>query len=161
MMSNLDVNTDRGRETLREEENACSLFERRYDGYKYFNTPKTTAADIDAVICKGNTAVAIAETKCRSETLDIFKGRYMSEWLLTHEKLFKGKQISDALQVSFLGLIYLVPSRCLLVSRLYTPKDGWLVRFRVEKSWTRATCNGGMANRDNAYIDISNAEIIT
>lgn len=153
----LDVNTPRGQQTLEDELAAVAIFERHYPHYQYIHTPKAEAGDIDGlIICPAESLLAcVAETKCRYDmTLEKFEMSYGNKWLLTFEKFVKGYKLADACRVPYYGFLYIVPSRCLLIRRLWTPSGGLDVEFDVRKTRTQATCNGGEALRDNAYIDM-------
>lgn len=156
-MTRLDVNTPKGQETLEQERDAVAIFKRHYPTWEYDHTAKDTAARFDAHLLEDGTRRAIAEMKCRNMSLDEFRGRYKSEWLLTLGKIMACKSVAQRFQVAFVGMLYLVPSKTLLAKTLWTPGKGWAVPYRVARTETQATVNGGKATRDNAYLDMSTA----
>lgn len=161
MNDHLDINTPRGQVTLSDEMAAIALFQSVYPNSTYIKTAKDGRAIIDGLIARDGTFTAIVETKCRYDlTLDAFQKKFNSEWLVTFNKIEGGRRIADALIIPFWGFMYLVDDKLLLAKELYNPNTGWQATFRVVKTPTRATCNGGTAMRDNAYIDMRNALII-
>jgi len=160
-MGQLDINTPRGQLTLADEQAAVAIFESHYPQFQYVHTPKKKPSDIDGLIVNVSdaTLVCVAETKCRYDmTLEKFGDAYGSKWLLTFEKFVKGYKLADSCRVPFYGFLYLVPSRCLLIKKLWSPQTGLDVEFDVRKTQTQATINGGDALRDNAYIDMAGVE---
>ena len=160
-MTDLDINTTRGQETLADELVAIGMFEAEYPNSTYIKTAKDDCAIIDGLIERSGTIIGIAETKCRYNlSLDDFARKFGSQWLVTFDKIEGGRRLADALIVPFWGFLYLVTDRVLLIKKLYDPKAGWLTSFEVRKSETQATCNGGKASRDNAYINMRSATAI-
>jgi len=156
----LDINTPNGAITLLQEQQAVEIIKQVWPGSSYIETPKDTPADVDAIMSMNDVLKAVAQTSCRQITLGDMQYNFRNEWLLTFEKLLKGRRMAMGLQVEYWGLIYLVPDAVLLRVKMFTPQQGWLVKFRIEKTMTRATVNGGTAIRDNAFIDVSGADIM-
>ena len=157
-MSELDINTPRGQVTLADELAAIKLFEGSYPTTSYIKTAKDNCSIIDGMIEKEQTLIGIVETKCRYNlTADDFAKKFGSQWLVTFDKIEGGRRLADALLVPFWGFLYLVDDSVLLAKKLYDPKTGWATSFEVRKSETQANCNGGKANRDNAYINMRGA----
>lgn len=161
MTTGLDINTPRGQVTLAQEARAIELFRSQYPQTTFVHTPKATAALVDGFMVRDAVAIGIAEFKCRSMSVDDFGRMFQSEWLITFEKLLSGRQMSDAMRIPFWGFLYLVPSDVLLMKKLYDPRDGWQVKFTVRKTNSQATCNGGVATRDNAYVDMTRAKALS
>lgn len=154
----MDILTARGQETLVQEREAASLFCSAFKGYGYVSTPKDEPCIIDALLIKDLELKAVAETKCRQMTLGTFVRTFNSEWLVTWHKLQGASHIAGLLCVPLYGFLYLVPSRTLLIRRLWDHVTGWAVPMRVEDTVTQATVNGGTALRTNAFIDMSDAK---
>ena len=158
-MTLLDISTPRGQETLRQEERAALIIESNWYGCKYVHTPKDKIGAVDAFIIRNFSLYAVAETKCREMNLDTLRYRYRNEWLVTFEKILKGRQVSDLLRVDYWGFLYLAPEDIVMRVKIYSPENGgWLVPFRVEKTVTQKTVNGGEAERDNAFISMATAD---
>ena len=159
-MSSLDILTPRGQITLMQERRAIAILAHHYGDYHFIPTPKGLPATIDGIVVHSNALFAIAEVKCRTMTLDTFKRQFNSQWLVTYDKIEGGRRLADGMQVQLWGLLYLVSDDVLLCKTLYRPDRGWLTAFGVRKTETRATVNGGIANRDNAYIDMTSAMLL-
>jgi hypothetical protein len=155
----LDILTERGKEMRAHEMRAAQIVEAQWWGCRYLFTGIT--AVVDAVIMKDWCVSAVAETKSRpSMTLDQLRGAFRNEWLVTHSKVIGGARVADGLVVPYWGLLHLVPDDIVMRVKLYEPETGWLVPIRVANTKTKRTCNGGEAWRDNAFIDMSSADIL-
>jgi hypothetical protein len=156
----LDILTPKGQVTVEQERRLAGIVEATWPGCAYIDTDKVTIADVDAIIVRGGKLVAVAETKCRDMTRAQLFGEYRGDWLVTFDKLVRAQQCARALQTDLWGLIYLVPDDVVLRIKLYSPSVGWLVQIHVRKTKTQRTVNGGTAVRDNAYINVSAADIL-
>jgi len=158
----LDINTPNGQKTLPQVDRAYEIFEQRFPGFMVISTIEDRAADNDSFVCQvvGKRPVvrAVVEVKCRNETLRKMHGTgehdYHSEWLITLDKLKRCGAIAASLKVPFIGLCYLVPDDILLVQRIYNWDGSKATDIRDEWGVTDATCNGGKANRLNAYVKV-------
>jgi hypothetical protein len=103
----------------------------------------------------------VGEMKCRNMTHEHFKKAFNSQWLLTFEKIVQGVVVAKELQVSYIGMLYLEPSSTLLVKTIWNPHYGFRAPFGVRNTETQATVNGGKVFRDNAYIDMTDAMVLT
>ena len=155
----LDINTPRGQRTLADERAAVAIFESHYPQCRYFHTPKADAGDVDGIVCNliEGRLVCVTETKCRYDmTLEHFAEAYNREWLVTFDKIIKGVKVAEALRIPFYGFLYIVQNKALLHRRLWSPVAGFeFASLMVRKTKTQATCNGGSATRDNAFIDMT------
>lgn len=161
-MNGLDINTPKGQISKEQENEVIFLLNKKYPHLWYCETPKTKAADIDAIIIDSNnkSIKSVVETKCRNMSFEQFAGQYKFEWLVTFEKIKKGINIASGMFVPFVGILYLVPSKTILIQSIWSPENGYETGMRIEKTKTQATINGGSAIRDNAYIDMKLATII-
>lgn len=157
----LDINTPKGQATLKQEREAIRLLRKHCPDLRYTHTPKETESVIDGIIvdAKSCNQLYLVEMKCRNMTFQQFSCEYDSNWLVTYDKIEAARRLSESLVLPFHGYLYLLPERKLLVKELYVPKRGWQASFAVRKTVTQATCNGGKANRDNAYIDMTGARV--
>jgi hypothetical protein len=158
----LDVNTQRGQQTLMDERAAVAIFHSNYPKTRYCDTPKHDVGDIDGVIINTDDwrVRGVAETKCRYDvTLAEFHVNYGDEWLVTFDKIIKGMKIAEAMRVPFFGFLYVVQSKALLIKKLWSPEKGLEFEFvTVRKTRTQASVNGGSALRDNAFLNMSSVE---
>ena len=157
MNQHLDVLTPKGQKSIVDEQKAKAIFLRNFSEYNYIETHKDKSADVDAFLTKDLVIKAIIETKCRYDvTIEEFKERYKSQWLITFDKLERAKVLAKILQVDVVGFLYLVQSETLLVQKIID--DGEYVgRIVIEKTKTQKTINGGSVERVNAFIDMTQA----
>jgi|APGre2960657373_1045057.scaffolds.fasta_scaffold34117_5 hypothetical protein len=154
----MDILTERGQQSLADEQQAQNIFTSNYPRYQYAQTPKEKPADVDAFLIRDGIIGGVVETKCRYDVdLEEFKQRYSCEWLVTFDKILKGKQVADALCTKLVGFLYIVQSKTLLVQTiadngLYVPS------IKIMTTQTQATINGRTAVRSNAFIDMSSAK---
>jgi hypothetical protein len=157
-VTNLDINTPKGRESLHDEIRTVQIFQQHYENHRYLSTRKDSAAVIDAVVAKHDVLAAVVEAKGRSMSIHQLKISFNFRWLVTAAKLDKAAMVADALQVPLWGFLYLRPDDLLLVKAIYKPGEGgWTQHIARKITRTKATCNGGSADRLNAFVDMSNA----
>jgi len=153
----MDILTPKGQESLAHERRAKELLEARY-GVQYVETPKDKPAVVDALLIRSGAIVGLVETKCRDMTLWQLQNRFNSEWLVTFNKINKGRLMARDLGVSFYGVLYLIPDDRILTVRLSTPSGDWATEVRRERTETQATINGGTARRMNAFVNMKLAK---
>ena len=69
-MSNLDINTPLGQESLEEERKMAKLFQRHHVWQRYINTNKAGKAAVDAVLLSYDNILGLVEQKSRKFTLE-------------------------------------------------------------------------------------------
>jgi hypothetical protein len=154
---NLDIDTERGRETVLQERRAKRLFEARFPSRKYLMPKKTgSPAPLDGIIISDDTLTALVETKCRRNLTRDGLRRWGDRWLVTYDKVANGLLIAKAVEVAFVGILYLVDADHVLVVTIWSPA-GHRSPFYVEETETQKTVNGGKAVRPNAYINVTGA----
>ena len=157
----MDILTLKGQETLVEEARAVFLWHSKYPDFRYCETPKAMPAAVDAVLVKDGLVRGVVETKCRRNmSLEKLEREYGWEWLITTEKIQTGRYVAEALQVPFIGFLYLVDDDVLLHQALWKPDQGWIPSIGERRTRTQYSVNGGLAMRENSFIDMSNAKII-
>ena len=158
----LDINTAKGQETAQQELDAAALFEKSFPGVSYIHTPKRKAADYDSVLVKNGSIIAVVAMRCCAKyDLATFQSRaFGNKLLISFHKLLKGVDAARINCVPFTVMIYFPGDRVLLCQRVWEPDAGFRTSFRVEKTKTQATVNGGEAIRDNAYIDMDGAAVL-
>jgi hypothetical protein len=157
----LDVLTRRGQDSLQHEGDAVHIWTLHHADITYAETPKTEPADVDAILVRDNTIVGVVEQKSRDMTLDTLTHKYNSEWLITSDKIERGRRVAHALRVPFVGFLYLWPDATLLVQRITNADGSWAASFDTRTTTTQATTNGGTATRQNAYVSMTGARILT
>ena len=158
-MPNLDCNTDRGRIATADQVDAVqAVLASRNPGTTFASTALDASAVVDGFFVTANGVIAaLAEVKTRETDEKTFWIQFNGEWLVTEQKLIDIQTISRLLVVPSYGILYLKPSRVVLFKQ-FTDKFGdWKIVFRTEQTATQATCNGGVANRVNAFIKMHHA----
>lgn len=153
----MDILTEKGQESLKQERDAVNLFRRVKPSFDFIETPKDKPASLDGFIYRGTELIAGVEVKCRNMTVWELKRQFAGKWLVTHDKILRGQKICEGLCVPLKGFLYLVPDRLLLIVPIWDPELGYQSDIEVMESETQATINGGRAKRVNAYIDTSKA----
>lgn len=157
----LDILSVRGQQSKRDEDAAAEIVERLFH-CKYIETNKDSPAAVDAILIDSETQLirAVIETKCRyGLTLEHFRYQFDSEWLVTWDKVKKGMELAKDLCTPFVGFLYLVDQKTLLVQQITDAKGMLIPEIKIRTSVTQATINGGSIARINAYIDMSKAKV--
>jgi hypothetical protein len=149
-LKNLDILTEKGQKTLLEEN---LVVEKLRDKWKVqvINTNKDDCAAIDNILVRDNTTVAICEIKCRQLTREQLAS-YGNTWLITHQKIKEGAQVSRLLRVPFIGVLYLVPDDLVLYWKITDNDGNYQFDYDVRNTETQRTVNGGLIIRENAYL---------
>jgi hypothetical protein len=159
----LDCNTPRGQIATDDQTAAVEcVLKNRARGTSFANTSLEGAAVVDGFFINPvGDVVAVAEVKTREATEEQFWNQFQGEWLLTLHKLECAQTISRLLVLPFYGALYLKPSRVVLFRQICDKRGEWTVRFRTERTETKATCNGGTAHRINAFLPMHGAHKYT
>lgn len=154
----LDITTPRGRIAANDQHAALDILRSAWPSVQIVETSDMDRAHVDAIAVKDGIASAVFEVKSRDMTEAQLK-KFGDEWLVTFEKVLTGINVAYSLAVPFFGLLYLVPDKKLMLVKI-ADKDGKsCCKFRVETTETQATCNGGLALRANAFIDMNGATV--
>lgn len=154
----MDILTPKGRETIKQEREAISLFLDAFYDYGFSETPKDRPADIDGIITHNGTLISGVEVKCRMMTYEELMGPFRGRWLVTQDKIDRGISLCRGLGIDFRGFLYLVPDKMLVIVPIWSYDRGLLADIELAQTETQATVNGGVALRLNAYIDITKAK---
>jgi hypothetical protein len=148
----MDILTPKGQVSLFDEQVVANWLSMR--GTQYVQTDKDKPAKVDAIIFQKNTLIGVAETKCRyGLTLNKLQNSFNNEWLITEEKIKSGLAVANALCTRFFGILYLVnDDKLLTIDLRYAQR-------RVERTQTQATINGGLVVRENAFINMKEAQV--
>jgi len=155
----LDVLSERGQQSVLQEDRAIELFEENTPNARFIRTNKSTPALLDGIILIRGELSAVAEVKCRNETLDRMVNHYRNEWLLTADKVFAGFDAHRLFSVGTVGLLYLVPDDLVMVVWIIRGDGQLMSSMRMESTRTQRTINGGSAVRNNCYINLTGARI--
>ena len=159
-MTELDVNTPKGETAKMQEKRAHELLVQRYP-CDIIPTYPDKKAKIDAIFSYSGELDVIAETKSREyfnrqkKTLFTEKKLFdVGSWLITFDKIERGKYLSEILTCVYIGLLYLVSEDKLFVWKIARFGE-WCCDFDTRKTKTKETTNGGEAYRENAFLRTS------
>ena len=160
--SSLDADTPRGRDAIRWSRKGAKAFLRAYPTLQLAETDQSEPADIDGVLYsimdEFNVIKGVMEIKTRYITEEILMGVYGGEWLITKDKLTRGRATAKSLKCPFVGLL-VMPNSLTCMSIQFTDKDGeWTCEMREEVTKTSASCNGGEMTGLNAFICMKDAK---
>jgi hypothetical protein len=162
IMNNLDINTPKGRKSVEDETKMINYIKSAWD-IDIIEAKKSgdgAISAVDGLLVKNNELVGIFETKCRyDKTYAEFETDYGS-WLITNDKIIKGKTLSELLRVPFIGFLYIVKSNITLYWKITNDKGEYLFDFTVEKTATQKTINGGLIERENAFLDLKYSKFV-
>ena len=150
----LDINTERGQQSLSQERILIKSAQAVYKDISFIETNKHAPAQIDGFMVRDGEIVGVYESKCRNMTIEQMN-RFNDEWLVTFEKILNGAELSKRLYIPFYGLLYLVQEPVGVILKITDEKGNILPRVRIEQTTTQKTINGGSIVRTNAYVDIS------
>ena len=68
--------------------------------------------------------------------------------------------MSNKLCIPALGFLYSIPDDVILMWQITDREGNYKFDFRVEKTITQATINGGQIERENAYLPIDKAQTL-
>lgn len=156
----MDINTPQGRIAAKHQIWCVRKFlELRRPGYMYCHTSDTDAAVIDGFIVNPNgKIVAGVEVKSRYNiAAESFFEQMHGRWLLTLQKLNDMQFLAAMLRVPMYGMLYIVPSNLLLITKLVSEDGQIACNYYAEETETQRCINGGTAVRPNAFIDMTSA----
>lgn len=148
--SRLDVLTPRGMEANLTAHRVAEAAAARW-GLGWSPTPEGRPALVDGAFTKAGRLYALAECKVRSDSRAEIR-KWGDTYLITYEKLYKGKELAAGLALPLVLVVYLRPDEMVHVWKVSTPDGRWAVPYDARETTTRATVNGGTATRLNAFL---------
>ncbi len=160
----LDCETPLGREYMQHQYETQYRLERL--GYVCINTPKASDRT-DIFIARmrhGRLSMyGIAEIKSRStaggQPLTVDYLRANGGYLITAEKLTAGQHLSYKLGLPFYIIVNLIADSKLLVWKITDANGKTLDQIETRVTATRATVNGGIAERLNAFLSMDSKNL--
>ena len=121
---------------------------------------KTTEyARMDGIISSAdNDMLFVYEFKCRDLSLDELNK--MGSFLLTYEKITDGCHAARVLGVPFILVAYLRKSENIVVFRIANDSGDLLFGFDVNRTTTRKNIYGGIVDRYNAFLPVSEMKVV-
>ena len=153
----MDINTKRGQSSLNYERDAIEKFSLIHPEYRFIETPKDRPAAVDGVFMKGGVLHSALEVKVRDVTRERMRITFRDNWLVTMEKVEKGRTLSALLGIPFVGMLYLLPEKRLLTLMITDDKGEWAFDFETRETTTQKCINGGEAVRLNAFLPLATA----
>jgi len=120
-------------------------------------TADGTPANVDAVIARDGQLLAVLEIKARDCTLVML--REFGSYLVTFDKLIAGRMVAARLRVGFALVVGLLDA--VVWFPIADGKGDWIVRLSIARTTTQRTCNGGSAERANAYLDLRDMRVVS
>lgn len=156
---NLDIDTEKGRKTVKEEEKMLQ-YVRKCTGLKIKITKKGKPIPHDGILInpKNNEIVGIFESKNRQIDLQTLKK--WGSWLITNEKINECRKIAIKLKVPFYGFLGIEKDKLVMYWKITDSEGNFLFEFNHYNTFTRETVNGGEAYRDNAFLPIKYGKFI-
>lgn len=155
-MKALDCNTKLGREWIQKQHRVMELFAASFD-WKVIGTNDTRDGDIDALFFNDDdTLTIVAEVKCRNMSLGEL--RNFGSYLITFEKLNKGRNVAMAFRVPFILIVGLTDA--VIFWQVSDDEGNWTAEFSIKQTRTQATCNGGETVRANAYLSLEQSTVL-
>lgn len=155
----LDINTPQGRIHAAQQEEAANIVFKNGPN-RFLHTRTNQSSFVDGVIADPDGYICgIAEIKARPKmTKSQLFGEFRGEWLITMNKVNFLASSCVIFCVPGYGMLYLVPEETVLMIKICEPSGLYCCDIRHERTVTQATCNGGTAFRDNAFIQMNTAK---
>lgn len=154
----LDCTTPAGLGYIAEQSSAAERFARAY-GCAVAQTGDDLPAGIDAVFSSSGRICGVAEIKSRNLSLDEL--RKFGSYLISYDKLRKGIEASALLHVPFVVIVSLLNDGAMIYWKITDASGGVTATFTVRTTRTQANCNGGSADRANAFLPFCDGRIVS
>ena len=153
----MDILTEKGQQSLRHEDKMLGAIKEKYN-VDIIETDKDSPALCDGFMVRNGIITGVFESKCRNATVQDFEK--WGSWLVTYEKIDGLAWISNKLCIPALGFLYCIPDDAILMWHITDSEGNYKFEFKVEKTITQATINGGQIERENAYLPIDKAQTL-
>ena len=118
----------------------------------------SNATHVDRLFIRDGKSVCIAEIKVRNMSLPQLEK--FGSYLISYHKIDRGVLISSLLHVPFMLFVYLIGSDDIVYWTISTNEGKEVCNYVVQQTDTQATCNGGQALRENAYLYLDGMKIL-
>ena len=147
----MDILTEKGQQSLRHEEKMLNYIKEKYKT-EIIETPKNKPALCDGFLVKNGIITGVFESKCRNNTIQDFIK--WGSWLITYAKIDGLAWMSNKLCVPAFGFLYSIPDDAILMWRITDEEGNFKFELDVQKTTTQANINGGLIERENAYLSM-------
>lgn len=148
----LDINTPAGQETLKAEQRAYRIIQKHTPNVQFIQTPKELDGKIDGFSVRDGVLTGVFETKCRQVSVEQMMD--WGSWLITNTKLEHLRRLSSVLRIPSFGYLYCRKDEAVMIWQITDDNGKYLFDFDVKRTKTRATVNGGVAFRKNAFLPV-------
>ena len=160
----MDIKTPKGQKSNKDEDVLIEAIKRDW-WVDVIETPKDEPSKIDTMLIKDNVLIGITENKCRYNMylengyfhLPKAKNNIVDSWLVTYDKINAGRLLAGALCVPFYGFLYLVDNNKILWWEIADKNGKFTTEHITKNSVTQANINGGLVERENAYLSLNDA----
>ena len=165
MNSSLDCNTPRGQIYIEKQLSCHNRIENALN-CEIICTDIKSSSDIDALIVKEKKLIGLAEVKSREMSINpkskklIYEGKEYDSYLITFEKLEKLKNLCERFKVPGFLFVSLLVADKIAMWKICDNDGEYCVDMGIERTKTQATCNGGVALRENAYLSLNSMKIL-
>lgn len=123
-----------------------------------------TPLSFDGFICNRNRVIALFDVRTRKASVYgdgiLFRNKKYPTYMISKKKLDKCVEYSKYLNLPFALCVYFENNDSFLLYRILDKRGKFLINFNVEKTKSQYSVNGGIAYRENAYINVSDGKII-
>jgi len=113
----------------------------------------------DRLFIRDGKSVCIAEIKTRN--MSMLQLEKFGSYLISYHKIDRGVLLSSLLHVPFMLFVYLIESDDIVYWTISNEEGREVCSYVVEQTSTQATCNGGEALRENAYLYLDGMQILS
>lgn len=160
----LAINTEAGQETVKHQQEAFDLFQKRFPHIVCRQTPTegpNAGASVDAMLYKNDVLNGIAEVKTRYVPRTTLENEYENRWMLSLKKIDDARKLSMSLQVPYWGLLYLRPDKTLFYIKLFDPLlNKYTCEYITRKEKTFSPVEQKHKEEMCAFINMKDAYII-
>ena len=111
-------------------------------------------AHSDRIFFRDGACKCIAEMKSRNMSMEQLKK--FKTYLISNSKLDYGEELSRMTGLPFYLFVRLIPDDVIVYWNIFNRHGKRLFVYTAEHTETQATCEGGTANRKNAFLPIDN-----
>ena len=158
----LNVLTQKGREA--EESSRAAILKLSTPEVRFAWFPQTNFYPIDGFRIEGHEVTGIFEGKSRKASYEngamVHQQRRYEDYLITASKLDQGIEMAKQMRADFLLFVLLELSNHMLVFTIWDEAKQKAIVFKRARTKTQAGVNGGQVVRENAYIEIREAQLI-
>lgn len=158
----MDVNSQKGREAIRRVKKAISKIE--YLGAHPVWFPDHCLTEYDGYFVKDGIILGLFEAKTRNAAIQdgkiLYGGKLYDEYMITMNKVVSGVNIAKSNKIDAYIIVNFEINNVVAVFKTFEYATGEIMSYRSANTWTQRSINGGSANRENAFIDMSFAHFI-